>query len=69
MMRKEIIPHIVRAGGEDPILSTAGKASLELLETRVANRQSHEYEYLTASGFYGAFTIDCAFGVAIDRPN
>ena len=41
MVREDIIRHIVKASGEDPIVSTTGKASRELFETRVANGQSH----------------------------
>ena len=47
MIREEIIRHIVKASGEDPIVSTTGKASRELFETRVANGQSHKYDFLT----------------------
>ena len=47
MVREEIIHHIVQVSGEDPIVSTTGKASRELFETRVANGQSHKYDFLT----------------------
>ena len=47
MKREEIIQHIVAISGEDPIISTTGKASRELFETRVANGQSHKYDFLT----------------------
>ena len=47
MVREEIIQHIVRASGEDPIVSTTGKASRELFETRTANGQAHKYDFLT----------------------
>ena len=47
MMREDIIKHIIAATGEDPIVSTTGKASRELFETRVANGQSHKYDFLT----------------------
>ena len=42
MVREEIIQHIVKASGEDPIISTTGKASRELFETHVANNQDHK---------------------------
>lgn len=45
MVREEIIQHIVKASGEDPIVSTTGKASRELFEIRVANGQSHMWNY------------------------
>lgn len=38
MSREEIIRHIVAASGEDPIVSTTGKASRELFEIREAQR-------------------------------
>mgnify|MGYP006955324175 CR=1 FL=1 len=34
MVREDIIKHIVKISGEDPIISTTGKASRELFETR-----------------------------------
>ena len=37
MKREEIIQHIGKWSGEDPIISTTGKASRELFETRTAN--------------------------------
>ncbi|MBR3041763.1 MAG: phosphonopyruvate decarboxylase, partial [Eubacterium sp.] len=45
MTREEIIQHIVKASGEDPIISTTGKASRELFETRIVNGQSHKYDF------------------------
>lgn len=45
MVREEIIRHIVKVSGEDPIISTTGKASRELFETRAANGQSHKYDF------------------------
>lgn len=47
MLREEIIKHIVKASGEDPIISTTGKASRELFETRIANSQNSKYDFLT----------------------
>ena len=47
MVREDIIRHIVKASGEDPIVSTTGKASRELFETREANGKSHKYDFLT----------------------
>lgn len=47
MLREEIIQHIVKVSGDEPIVSTIGKASRELFETRVANGQSHKYDFLT----------------------
>ena len=66
MVREEIIQHIVRASGEDPIISTTGKASRELFETRVANNQSHKYDFLTVGSMGHSSSI--ALGVAINKP-
>lgn len=67
MLREEIIQHIVKASGEDPIISTTGKASRELFETRVANGQSHKYDFLTVGSMGHSSSI--ALGVAINKPN
>lgn len=66
MVREEIIQHIVIASGEDPIVSTTGKASRELFETRVANGQSHKYDFLTVGSMGHSSSI--ALGVAINKP-
>ena len=47
MLREEIIRHIVKASGEDPVICTTGKASRELFETRASDGQSHRYDFLT----------------------
>lgn len=67
MIREEIIQHIVKASGEDPIVSTTGKASRELFETRVALNQSHKYDFLTVGSMGHSSSI--ALGVAINKPN
>lgn len=67
MVREEIIQHIVKASGEDPIISTTGKASRELFETRIANGQSHKYDFLTVGSMGHSSSI--ALGVAINKPN
>lgn len=66
MVREEIIQHIVKASGEDPIISTTGKASRELFETRVANGQSHKYDFLTVGSMGHSSSI--ALGVANNKP-
>ncbi len=66
MVREEIIQHIVKASGEDPIVSTTGKASRELFETRVANGQNHKYDFLTVGSMGHSSSI--ALGVAINKP-
>ncbi len=67
MIREDIIRHIVKASGEDPIVSTTGKPSRELFETRTANGQSHKYDFLTVGSMGHASSI--ALGVAINKPD
>lgn len=67
MLREEIIQHIVKASGEDPIISTTGKASRELFETRVANGQSHKYDFLTVGSMGHSSSI--ALGVVLNKPD
>lgn len=67
MKREEIIQHIVKVSGEDPIISTTGKASRELFETRVANGQEHKYDFLTVGSMGHSSSI--ALGVAINKPD
>lgn len=67
MVREEIIQHIVKVTGEDPIISTTGKASRELFETREANNQNHKYDFLTVGSMGHSSSI--ALGVAINKPN
>lgn len=67
MTREEIIQHIVRVSGEDPIVSTTGKASRELFETRVANGQSHKYDFLTVGSMGHSSSI--ALGAALNKPD
>lgn len=66
MRREDIINHIVKISGEDPIISTTGKASRELFEIREANNQSHKYDFLTVGCMGHASSI--ALGVALNKP-
>lgn len=66
MLREDIIRHIVNVSGEDPIVSTTGKASRELFEIREANHQSHKYDFLTVGSMGHSSSI--ALGVAINKP-
>ena len=66
MSREDIIKHIVKVSGEDPIVSTTGKASRELFEIREANGQSHKYDFLTVGSMGHSSSI--ALGVAINKP-
>ncbi len=67
MVREEIITHIVKFTGEDPIISTTGKASRELFEIRSGNGQSHKYDFLTVGSM--GYSSSIAFGVATHKPN
>lgn len=67
MLREEIIKHIVKESGEDPIICTTGKASRELFEIRAANGQSHKYDFLTVGSMGHSSSI--ALGVAINKPD
>lgn len=67
MVREKIIQHIVKASGDNPIICTTGKASRELFETRVANNQSHKFDFLTVGSMGHSSSI--ALGVAINKPN
>ena len=66
MVREEIIRHIAAVTGEDPIVSTTGKASRELFEIREANGQSHKYDFLTVGSMGHSSSI--ALGIAIQKP-
>ena len=65
MSREDIIKHIVKVSGKDPIISTTGKASRELFELREANGQSHKYDFLTVGSMGHSSSI--ALGVAINK--
>lgn len=67
MVREDIIDHIVKVSGEDPIVSTTGKASRELFEIREANGQSHKYDFLTVGSMGHSSSI--ALGIAINKPD
>ena len=67
MVREEIIQHIVKVTGEDPIVSTTGKASRELFETRTVTGVSHKYDFLTVGSMGHSSSI--ALGIAINKPD
>ena len=67
MVREDIIRHIAAVSGEDPIVSTTGKASRELFEIREANGQSHKYDFLTVGSMGHSSSI--ALGVAFNKPD
>lgn len=67
MLREEVIQHIIKVSGSDPIVSTTGKASRELFETRTANGQSHRCDFLTVGSMGHSSSI--ALGIAFNKPN
>jgi len=67
MTREEIIRHITAITGDDPIVSTTGKASRELFEIREANGQHHGYDFLTVGSMGHSSSI--ALGIAFQKPD
>ena len=67
MVREEIIRHITAVSGDDPIVSTTGKASRELFEIREANSQPHKFDFLTVGSMGHSSSI--ALGIAINKPD
>lgn len=67
MKRETIIQHIIQVSGEDPVVSTTGKASRELFELREKNGQSHKYDFLTVGSMGHSSSI--ALGIAINKPD
>ena len=63
MTREEIIRQVVSHTGEDPIVSTTGKASRELFEIREENHQDHSRDFLTVGSMGHSSSI--ALGLAI----
>ncbi|MCR5701989.1 MAG: phosphonopyruvate decarboxylase [Lachnospiraceae bacterium] len=72
MLREEIIKHIVAVSGDDPIVSTTGKASRELFEIREGNasgdsKKKHGRDFLTVGSMGHCSSI--ALGVAVNKPD
>lgn len=67
LCREEIISCVVQYSGDDPIISTTGKASRELFEIRTGLEQSHERDFLTVGSMGHCSSI--ALGVALQRPD
>lgn len=65
MTREEIIRHIVGHTGDDPIVSTTGKASRELFEIRETRGDGHERDFLTVGSMGHASSI--ALGIALQK--
>ena len=62
MTREEIIRHILDVSGNDPIVSTTGKASRELFELREARHEGHGHDFLTVGSMGHSSSI--ALGMA-----
>ncbi len=67
MRREEIIRHIAAVTGDDPIVSTTGKASRELFEIREQNGQGHGRDFLTVGSMGHSSSI--ALGIALQKPD
>ena len=66
MGREEAIGHILAASGEDPVVSTTGKASREVYELREARGQGHGRDFLTVGSMGHSSSI--ALGIALQKP-
>lgn len=66
LVREDVIRHIVTATGEDPVVSTTGKASRELFEIRESTGMSHKYDFLTVGSMGHGSSI--ALGIASAMP-
>ncbi len=67
LLREEIIRQIISVSGEDPVVSTTGKASRELYELREANKQDHGLDFLTVGSMGHSSSI--ALGIALQKPD
>ncbi len=67
MTREEIIRHVADVSGEDPVVSTTGKASRELFEIREARGQGHSRDFLTVGSMGHASSI--AMEIALQKPD
>lgn len=67
LLREDIIYHIVKVSGNDPIVSTTGKTSRELFEIREKLKQTHNNDFLTVGSMGHASSI--ALGIALNYKN
>ena len=67
MGREEAIGHILAASGDDPVVSTTGKASREVYELREGRGQGHAHDFLTVGSMGHSSSI--ALGIALQKPN
>lgn len=66
LRREEVIEEIVAISGDDPIVSTTGKASRELFEIREASSSGHDRDFLTVGSMGHSSSI--ALGIAVQKP-
>lgn len=66
LSREEAIRRIIAVSGDDPIVSTTGKASRELFELRAAAGKGHSCDFLTVGSMGHSSSI--ALGIAVHRP-
>ena len=65
LRREEAVCRIAAAAGNDPIVSTTGKASRELFEYRTGRREGHSRDFLTVGSMGHASSI--ALGIALQK--
>ena len=66
LTREEAIAQLLARTGDDPIVSTTGKASRELFELREARGENHSRDFLTVGSMGHASSI--ALAIATHRP-
>lgn len=66
MTREEILQCITAVSGDDPIISTTGKASRELFEIRTNAEQTHDTDFLTIGSM--GYCSSIALGIALQKP-
>jgi len=67
MSREEAIARILQASGDDPVVSTTGKASREVYELREGRGQGQGHDFLTVGSMGHSSSI--ALGIALQKPN
>lgn len=67
LCREDVIGRIAEAAGDDPVVSTTGKASRELFEIRERAGQDHARDFLTVGSMGHSSSI--ALGIAFQKPD
>lgn len=67
MTREEVICQVTDISGQDPLITTTGKASRELFEIREAKGQGHQFDFLTVGSMGHSSSI--AMGIALHQPD